>query len=164
MKSGRTSKDLFDSIYKEYSPLIREIIYSILEDKELAQDAFQLACISIAKNIEKIRKIYPEARNYVSKIAYNTAIDVYRKNQRIRDKELPLPIEEDMDEEEKRVKSEVLMELCEESFEEALFRKYDRIKLLESLEILDEKQSVYIYEYFYEEMTIKQIAERNNYG
>ena len=155
------SDKLFDTIYENYSRLVKEIIYSVLGNNEQAKDAFQMTFISVAQKMDKIIKLYPDVKNYIAKIAYNSAINEYRKAQRILKNEVPFPDEEDVDDEEERVRSSTLIDLSAESFEEALFRKHDRIRLLEVLGKLDDKYSVYIQEHFFESLTMRQIAERH---
>ena len=160
-KTDDISGNLFDTIYENYSRLVKEIIYSVLGNNEQAKDAFQMTFISVAQKMDKIIKLYPDVKNYIAKIAYNSAINEYRKAQRILKNEVPFPDEEDVDDEEERVRSSTLIDLSAESFEEALFRKHDRIRLLEVLGKLDDKYSVYIQEHFFESLTMRQIAERH---
>ena len=44
----------FEKLYDEFSPVVMNIAYSVLNDEELAKDAFQEAFLSIAQNIDHI--------------------------------------------------------------------------------------------------------------
>ena len=152
----------FDKIYSKYSRLIMEICLGVLKNKALADDAFQLACIAIVKNIDKVAALNEKARRYIIKTARSCAIDVYRSYRNIYSKEIPLARErEEDDEEDDSHEKRAYQVLYVDSFEEELFRRYDRIKLLESLKKLDGKKRSFILDRFYGKMSMKQIAEKH---
>ena len=64
--------------------------YKILGDRHLAEDAFQLALISIAQNPERLPEPDDQRVAYIVRTAVNAAIDIYRKYDRIWDNEIPI--------------------------------------------------------------------------
>ncbi len=160
-KSGDTLDSIFLKLYKEYSQLVMGIVFSILKDKGLAEDAFQAAFLKIAKNINKITGPPEKTKNYITKIARSSAIDIYRKYEKIRQNEIALIEETINDENDNGIKSDIESELSIDSFEQTIFLKYDRIRLLKSLDRLDKKYSIFIKEYYYDGLTISQIAEKH---
>lgn len=159
-KSENTPDSVFKKIYDRYSQLVMRIALSILRDKEHAEDAFQAAFITIAQNADKISDSPEKTENYIRKIAQSAAINIYRKNEKIWKNEIPLlDNEKDENDGERTVRRK--KELSVESFEKDLFYKFDRKLLLKALEKLDRKYAVIIEEYYYEELTVPQIAEKH---
>ena len=151
MKKSNDNPDIiFDEIYNKYCRIAAEVAYSVLKDSELARDACQSAFSYIAKNIDKVGKNEEKTRNYVLKVVRHFTIDAYRKNRQIKSHEIPLDEIEENDE-----------GFSVESFENMLLKKYEVIELLETMDSLSEKHRKYIEEYFYEELTMKQIAEKH---
>ena len=89
-KSENTPDSVFNKIYNEYNQLVMRITLSILRNKELAEDAFQAAFITIAQNADKISDSPEKTENYIRKIAQSAAINIYRKNEKIWKNEIPL--------------------------------------------------------------------------
>lgn len=150
----------FDEIYEKYCRLVMQISINVLRDEELAKDAFQLTFFSFARNVDKIKHTPEKAKRYLLKTAYSSAIDLYRKNKRIRNYEIPLADKEadDLALEQNGVNPN---EICVESFEKKLFEKYDRIRLYDSLAKLRKREQEYIKAYYYDELTIHQIAQKH---
>ena len=161
MKSSENKYEaLFDKLYEEYSRLVMEIAFAITNDIQLAEDAAQTAFFSIAKNIHKIPDNSEKTRKYIVKTARNSAIDIYRKNRKTRKFEIIIYEEtETNDGDNKNVN--LKKELSVESFEDMLFKEYDKIKLVESLEKLGEKYSIYLKEYYYDELSMREIAQKH---
>lgn len=153
------SKMSFSELYDTYSRLVMVIALRVLEEKELAEDAFQSAFISIAQNLDQILAEPDKIKNTVSKIARNSAIDILRRTKCIRKHEVPFPEEKENAKSEKSRKT--VKGLRTESFEEKIFYKIDKALLLKSLNDLDEEHSIYIYEYYYKKMSYEQIAEKH---
>ncbi len=161
MESSANREDLFNRLYEEYRYLVIEIALGIIKDKGLAEDAFQMTFFSVAKNIEKITDISERTKKYIVKIARNSAIDIYRKNQKTKKYEIIISEESEFDEYNAMKSVYLSKESSSEPFEEVLIRKFDRIKLIESLEQLDEKHKVFLREYYYDELSMKQIAQKH---
>ena len=159
-KSENTPDSVFNKIYNEYSQLVMRITLSILRNKELAEDAFQAAFITIAQNADKISDSPKRAEKYIKKIAQSAAIDIYRKNEKIRQNETPL-VEDEKDRNDNERTIHIKNELSVKSFEKDLFYKFDRELLLKALDKLDKKYVGIIEEYYYEELTAPQIAEKH---
>ena len=159
-KSEKDQDSIFQKIYNEYSQLVMRITLSILRDMEDAEDAFQAAFITIAQNADKISASPEKAENYIRKIAQSAAINIYRKNEKIRKNETPLAgNEKDGNDNERRISAK--KDLSVESFEKDLFYEFDRELLLKALGKLDRKYAEIIEEYYYVELTAVQIAEKH---
>ena len=161
-KTENSQNSTLENLYEEYRQLVMRITCNILRDEELAKDAFQAAFLCIAQNTDKIPGSPDKKEKYRRRIAKNAAIDLYRKNEKIRQNEIPLIDRCDTDEKDNGKKKRDIKELSVESFENSIIRGYDRIRLYESLEKLDIKYSEYIEEYYLEELSITQIAEKHD--
>ena len=149
----------FKRIFEKYRRLVVEIALSILGDYDLTEDVLQSTFISVAKNFYKLDSDSEETKNYIAATAHNTALKYLKKVSLIRENEVPFPDEETDDE--KKEGWSTKKELSTESFEDMLIDKIDRIRLFEVLERLDTKHSVYIREYYLDELTMKEIAEKH---
>lgn len=160
-KIGDSLDSTLKVLYEEYNQLVMRIACNVLRDKELAKDAFQAAFLCIAQNTDKVPGSPDKKEKYIRRIARNVAIDIYRKNKKIKQSEIPLIDSCDTDEKDNGKKKSSIKELSVESFENSILRKYDIIWLYESLDKLDTKDSEYIKEYYFEELPITQIAEKH---
>ena len=152
-------KHYFEELYDEFSPIVMNIAYSVLNDEELAKDAFQEAFLSIAKNIGRIDKNPEKAKRYIKKVAKNAAVTIYRKYAVIRRNELSLPDDENKDGGNgKGWRPDVFRT---ESFEDELIKKEDKKNLVSSLNELDDNNFVFIYEHYYKDMNYEAIAEKH---
>ena len=163
-KTEVSQNSTLEKLYEEYRKLVMRITCNILRDEELAKDAFQAAFLCIAQNTDKIPGSSDKKEKYIRRIAKNAAIDLYRKNERIRQNEIPLIDRCDTDEKDNGKKKNIIKNISVESFENSILKGYDRIRLYESLEKLDIKYSEYIEEYYLEELPITQIAEKHEIG
>lgn len=76
-------KDKFEEWYNLYRGSMYNIAFSILHNKEDAEDAVHEALLCIANKFEKIRKkSCQEVKAYYVIIIRNTSIDIYRKNKK----------------------------------------------------------------------------------
>lgn len=157
-KSADTLNAYFDKLYKEYNRLVMQISLCVLGDFGLAEDAFQATFITLARNVEKIDDTPEKARGYVTKIARNCAIDIYRRNRKILEHEIPFLAEGEEDDTNGHYSQSA--ELSAESFEDKLFEQWERIRLLEALDKLDKKHSAYIKDYYFDRLSFRQIAEK----
>jgi len=77
-------KNRFEKLYRMFKQDMYSIAYSILNNKEDAEDAVHQAFITIADNFEKVNAISrQEIKAYIVIIIRNTSIDIYRSNKRI---------------------------------------------------------------------------------
>ena len=160
MKESNDTRDItFDFIYEKYGRLVMEIALRVLKNIDLAEDAVQDALFAISQNMGKLHGESKKTRNYIINIARNAAIDIYRENKRKLEYEIPLETDDEDDEISDSGKRK--KELSTESFEKELFAKYDRLKVLSSLEKMEDNDKIYIKEYFYEELAGKKIAEKH---
>ncbi len=151
MKKSNDNPDIiFDELYDKYCRIAVEVAYSVLRDSELARDACQSAFSYLARNLDKVGKNEEKTRHYVLKVVRHFTIDAYRKNRQIKSHEIPLDEIEENDD-----------GFSVESFENTVLKKYEVRDQLEALDRLSEKHRKYIKEYFYEELTMKQIAEKH---
>ncbi len=160
MKRSNDNPDIiFDEIYNKYRRTAVEIAYGVLKDAELALDVCQSAFSYLAQNLGKVGSNQEKTRNYVLKVIRHFAIDEYRKERYRRSHEIPLTDIEENDDG-SGLSNYKMTDLSGESFESILLKKYEVIDLLEAMEDLSEKYRQYIEEYFFEELSMKQIADK----
>lgn len=76
-------KRKFVLIYEKYRYLLYKVVFDVLQDSYLAEDALQEAFWKIAKNMEKLGEIEALAtKRYIITVAKGAAIDIYRKRKR----------------------------------------------------------------------------------
>lgn len=76
------NKAKFEKIYHLYEQKMYKVAYSVLKQKEGAEDAVQDAFEVVLKKLDKIEVVdSKEAWNYILVIVRNKAIAIYRKNQ-----------------------------------------------------------------------------------
>ena len=148
----------FENLYDKYNEYVMSIARSILNDDELAKDAFQETFVSVAQNIDTIDDNPHKAKSFIKKTAKNAAICIYRKYKVIRRVETAFPDENGNANNNEERHTRIPEELRTESFENELIKKYDMKILMESLSELDDKYSIYIKEYYYRKMSYEQIA------
>ena len=149
----------FEKLYDEFSPVVMNIAYSVLNDEELAKDAFQEAFLSIAQNIDHIDQNPEKAKRFIKKVAKNAAVTLYRKYRVIRRTELPLPDAENKDDGNGTRWRPTAFRT--ESFEEELIKKEDKKNLAGSLNELGDDNFEFVYERYYEDMSYEAIAEKH---
>ena len=142
------------------------IAFSVLGDKQLAEDAFQLAFISVAQSLDKIIDDYindeEKLEKYIKLKVRNAAIDIYRKYRKIRQREISIANEEESDEDDYTENVRKHKELCDDTFEERLFNLLDIENLRKALRSMGEEESVYIKEFYFEGLTTREIAGRHD--
>lgn len=161
-QSDDTPDIIIDELYTKYIRLVAEIAFSVLKNPELAKDATQSAFLSVTQNASKLRGVSEESvKSYIIKTARNAAIDIYRNNRYISRHEAPLPEERDPEDTGNHThKGKPADGLYTESFEDEVLRGFDRAILLKALEKLPPKHMSYIKARFYENMSMRQIAEK----
>lgn len=76
-------KTKFEILYTEYKDWMGTIAFSILHNKQDAEDAVHNAFVKIAENIKKVDDpLSKKTRAYIVTIIETKAIDIYRKKQR----------------------------------------------------------------------------------
>lgn len=76
-------KTKFEILYTEYKDWMGTIAFSILHNKQDAEDAVHNAFIKIAEHIKKVDDpLSKKTRSYIVTIIETKAIDIYRKKQR----------------------------------------------------------------------------------
>lgn len=77
----------FEDIYNSYKKTMYYVANKILEDEHYSHDAVQISFLKIIKNIDKIEEINcNKTKGFIVTIVKNTAIDIYRKNKREKEK------------------------------------------------------------------------------
>ena len=72
-----------EQLYTLYEQKMYVIAYSILNNSWQAEDAVSDAFVKIIKNLHKIKDIKSDqTKKFIIRIIQNTAIDLYRKNQK----------------------------------------------------------------------------------
>ena len=79
----------FCILYETYRHLLLTVAMDVLRDSYLAEDAVQDAFLRIARNMDKIGEIHSrQTKRYLISTARNAAIDLYRKQDRLRRREV----------------------------------------------------------------------------
>lgn len=74
-------KDLVEQLFIKYKKPLYFYLYKILKNDQFTEDALQVVFFNIITNIDKIKELYPLRRkNYIYKMAKNTAMNFYNKN------------------------------------------------------------------------------------
>lgn len=86
MKKGKTENRAYDCVawlYELYEKKMYIVAYSILKNQWQAEDAVSEAFIKIIRHRDAFRDPESdETKRYIIRLIQNTAIDIYRKNQR----------------------------------------------------------------------------------
>ncbi len=76
-------KKLAEILYNNYSIFMYKVAYSILKDKNLAEDAVQISFIKIMEHLDSIDiSDKTKTRNFLGLICKNTAINLYNKQKK----------------------------------------------------------------------------------
>ena len=82
-KMESNSYHKIEQLYTLYEQKMYVIAYSILNNSWQAEDAVSDAFVKIIKNLQKIKDVKSDkTKKFIIRIIQNTAIDLYRKNQR----------------------------------------------------------------------------------
>lgn len=82
-------KRKFAALYERYRYLMFKVAFDILQDHHLAEDALQEAFVRVAKHMECIGQLEETAtKRYLITITKNAAIDLYRKQNNLRSREI----------------------------------------------------------------------------
>lgn len=82
-------KRKFVLIYERYRYLVYKVVFDVLQDSYLAEDALQETFWKIAKSMEKLGEAEElRTKRYIITVAKGAAIDIYRKRKRQMKKEI----------------------------------------------------------------------------
>ena len=158
MEISADNKEKLNEIYEKYHRLVMWIVYGILGEQNLAEEAFQTTFYSVAKNVYKFDDD-SKIKSYVSATAHNTALKYLKKHQIITRNEVPFPDDENNAEGRIRYSEKSMIV---DNVEDEVIKRLEKEKLHKLLKQLDDKKSVYIYEFYFDKLTIKEIAEKHN--
>lgn len=95
MIESEEDRTKFEILYTEYKDWMGTIAFSILHNKQDAEDAVHNAFVKVAENIKKVDDpLSKKTRSYIVTIIETKAIDIYRKKQR--HPEVPISEEEEV--------------------------------------------------------------------
>ena len=78
-------------LYEIYEQPMFRIAYAVLHDSALAEDAVSDACIRIIGKLDRLKAPdSPKTKQYIVKTIKSTSINIYRKNRRLFERELPI--------------------------------------------------------------------------
>ena len=135
-------RTLVEQIYFDCEQIMYRTAYSILHNKQDAEDAVHDAFLRIVSDIDRIASVDPgKRRNYAVIVAKNIAIDHYRKNK-------------------KQVDIEDVPEYADEEtdVERSAFGEYDAAALNEALLRLPENYREALIMYYYHDMPLESVA------
>lgn len=134
-------KNQFSELYIKYRQDMYAVSYSILNNREDAEDAVHETFISIANNFEKIKRIpCQEIKRYFVIIVRNISFNIYNKNKR-------------------RIEKCESFEDNQVSVEVDFFENFNHQQLVKSISELPLIYKDIVYLYFLKEMTAKEIAK-----
>lgn len=83
MKKNKTDYQKMEELYTFYEQKVYYTAFSILNNRQQAEDAVQETFISLYQNIHRIYSLdETETKRYILRIVKNKAIDSYRQNKR----------------------------------------------------------------------------------
>lgn len=78
-------------LYEIYEQPMYRIAYAVLHDEGLAEDAVSEAFIRIIHKLHKLHDCRsPKTKSYIVKVIKSTSINIYRKNKRQYNQEIPI--------------------------------------------------------------------------
>lgn len=81
------NKSKFEYIYNSYKKIMFYVANDILKNEAQAEDAVHTSFIKIINNLDKVKEVKcNKTKAFVVTIAKHTAIDIYRKNKREKEK------------------------------------------------------------------------------
>ncbi len=133
-------KSQFEELYIKYKDKMYSIAYSILNNKEDAEDSVQQAFLTIADNFKKLNQLpCDELEAYIVVIIRNNSIDIFKKNKK---------------------SAERLSELDEQQAVDVdFFEDVEYNRLIEIISGLPQKYKDVLFMYYLEDFSAKEIAE-----
>lgn len=144
------SSQAFDILLKRHQSRIFSYIYSIVKNKDVADDIFQETFVKAIMTIRQGR--YAESgkfSNWLSRIAHNLIIDYYRQE---KVENLVSTDNEDVDILNRK-------DLCEDNIEDLMVDLQIREDVKRIIEALPENQKEVLIMRYYKDMSFKEIAE-----
>lgn len=141
-------KDFVSKLYKEYEKLMLKVAYSVLKNIEQAEDVVNESMIKIIKNLSKFEKsnvICNKTKALIVIIVKNTAINVYRSNSK--NKFIDIETQENI------LTSNI------EKPEDTILSEEMLKKMIESINLLDDKYSSVIKLKYLFDFSNKEISE-----
>lgn len=140
----KINEPCFEQIYYNYRKRMVKMAYSILHNKDDAEDVVHETFIKIARNMDSIQDVYSQTTlSYVLKATKNTAINWNNKNANV-NKEFPI---------------DDVPELADDSFIEALDLRNDFNNVVLAIEKLEEKYKDVFFYHFIMNMKIADVAD-----
>ncbi|SFC52135.1 RNA polymerase sigma factor [Peribacillus sp. B-H-3] len=140
----RGDKEAFSLLVKDLLPSAYKTAYLILRSKEHAEDALQNALEGAYISIMKSKDM-TNFKAWFYRIVYSRSIDIYRKNNRL--------LHIDMDD-----NSEAKMKMTTQSAQHIAINKENKNEMIGHIMKLKKEQSLPIFLYFFEELTVKEIS------
>lgn len=147
---AKGSSQAFDILLKRHQSRIFSYIYSIVKNKDVADDIFQETFVKAIMTIRQGR--YAESgkfSNWLSRIAHNLIIDYYRQE---KVENLVSTDNEDVDILNRK-------DLCEDNIEDLMVDLQIREDVKRIIEALPENQKEVLIMRYYKDMSFKEIAE-----
>lgn len=142
MADSPEDKIKVESLYHKYDRLMYYIAGKILNSHEDIEDAVMEAWIRIIRNLDKITEVScPKTMSYVVIIVERVSINIYNRNSKLKNREVPL-----------------------DNFEHSpIFatsdKKMDGIEIYEIFRCLPKKYSDPLILYYMQELTVKEISK-----
>ena len=113
--SSESDREKFDLIFKKYKNLMLYKANEILKDQYLAEDAVSDAFLRIYKNMHKISDpLSNQSIAFIVTIVKNTAITLYRKVNKLKDKTVEVEYLENMSDEVYDLETNVISKMATE--------------------------------------------------
>lgn len=137
-------KKFFREIYENYKDEMFYTAYVILENVQDTEDILQEAFIALLCNMDKMKENSPQKNwNYIVTIVKNKAINLYNKNKRRTDRELPLT-------------EELVGDIIDESFDITILTIEQRKFVMKLLKEVNESyQDVLLLRYYHEMSSVE---------
>lgn len=128
-------------LYEHYSDAMYGVIFKVLKNEDLAQDALQESFVKVWKNSDQYDPSKAKLFTWLFRICRNTAIDKYRSESNKADREIQIDSSDVYTRGEDRIRPE-------------------EIDVMERVGDLDEKYRVVLEALFFEGMTQQEASEK----
>ncbi len=146
------NKNKLTIIYENYRNAMYNAAFSILDNKEDAEDAVHEAFLYYSKNESKIPDIEnPHCKAYVCEQSANRARKIYKKRKNRNDH---------IDIEDEKVKE--CIEDADESVLDSIISEESYSMIVDALNELPEKYTKVLYMHYVEDLSAKEISERTD--
>ncbi len=128
-------------LYDHYADALYGVIYKVLRNEELAQDALQESFVKIWKNSEQYDPSKARLFTWLFRICRNTAIDKYRSETGKLGREIQIDVSDVYSKGEEKIRPE-------------------EMDVLDKVNELDEKYQVVLHALFFEGMTQQEASKK----